>query len=516
MDIKQNFIKSLLSGGGTFILKALLSVLLIPLMVAHLGTENYGFYLLLVGLSDFMMLMDTGLTTGLIQRISHYRSVNQQEKIQEQLRIAQWLYALMVVGLIALGLLLTPVLIHSFSLSETQKKLAVWLFPLVVIDGAINLYGCYFQAVLKSHCIYHWNNIMELVQSFLVNGGSVILLLMGYGLLEIMLLRLVVTMLKNIVILNRTLQIEKHVFQWCFNISRQGVTELFSISLFAMIQQVSVVIAHNIDNFVIAAFLTMTDVTCFGLVAKLFGYMVMFCLKLTEAVFPMFAYMEAIDRTVTRQFFIRISCFINYAIGAPLIVASAFYPEIIRFLGAGQIQPGQVLGVTFVFIPLTWSVALQIPASNYLFACGRHRLQTYSSLITALCNLGLSLILIRQIGLVGVAVGTLIPHVIQHQLISIRTACQQLNISWRDYLYHVHIRNLAPLGFLAVSLAIARAMLGWYAPHLLLYAFTAIVLLMGSCVLWVALAASEEEQKLLYKYVNKYIPSFGSRWLQYE
>jgi O-antigen/teichoic acid export membrane protein len=79
----------------------------------------------------------------------------------------------------------------------------------------------------------------------------------------------------------------------------------------------------------------------------------------------------------------------------------------------------------------------QGPLGNTLLAGGRHKLVAYTALTESLVNLVLSLVLVRQYGLVGVALGTAVPIVIGNLAILLPATCRQLGMSVRRFVSDV-------------------------------------------------------------------------------
>lgn len=105
---------------------------------------------------------------------------------------------------------------------------------------------------------------------------------------------------------------------------------------------------------------------------------------------------------------------------------AAFYPQIFHFLSGGTLPVAPTIALACLLGLVSWSIVMQLPASNYLFASGMHRFQTVSSLTTALLNATTCLLLVKPLGLLGVALGIAVPHVLQHQLVTIPMARRRL------------------------------------------------------------------------------------------
>ena len=75
-SLKKDFFTGLFTGAGGFILKAGSNILLIPFLIQFLGSENFGFFIFLLTFAEFLLIMDVGLTSGLIHRLSHYLTID--------------------------------------------------------------------------------------------------------------------------------------------------------------------------------------------------------------------------------------------------------------------------------------------------------------------------------------------------------------------------------------------------------------------------------------------------------
>jgi O-antigen/teichoic acid export membrane protein len=114
---------------------------------------------------------------------------------------------------------------------------------------------------------------------------------------------------------------------------------------------------------------------------------------------------------------------------------------------SGQVL--QILMISYlVFLPMR-GVALPI-----LMGLGKPGLPTIGFLVTGLLNLGLSILLVRPLGLAGVAIGTAIPNILFAALVLMQT-CRELETPVADYLGYVVPR--ATLGALPVL-----ALLLWF------------------------------------------------------
>ena len=95
-----------------------------------------------------------------------------------------------------------------------------------------------------------------------------------------------------------------------------------------------------------------------------------------------------------------------------IFVREVFYPP----LGRGRNNSSAY--TLLLILGLSSAVSMtNITGINLVFGISKHKFATILSLCTALTNLILSLILVRHLGLVGVALGTAIPGILTSALI---------------------------------------------------------------------------------------------------
>jgi O-antigen/teichoic acid export membrane protein len=74
-----------------------------------------------------------------------------------------------------------------------------------------------------------------------------------------------------------------------------------------------------------------------------------------------------------------------------------------------------------------------MPLTNWLFAAARLRMLAAANVTEAIANVALSIILGRRFGLIGIAMGTVIPLLVVQICWVAPYACKSLNISFRRF-----------------------------------------------------------------------------------
>jgi O-antigen/teichoic acid export membrane protein len=149
---------------------------------------------------------------------------------------------------------------------------------------------------------------------------------------------------------------------------------------------------------------------------------------LNDALFPNVVDSDAAQRQDRLQMILVHGTKLSLAFAAPLCLGLIVLADslILSWVGAqfsASILPTQIL-MSVVLVRISTASANLI-----LRGAGQHRLLTYTNAGTAIVNVVLSVVLIRPLGLVGVALGTLIPVAISDAFIIYPAACRRVGLT---------------------------------------------------------------------------------------
>jgi O-antigen/teichoic acid export membrane protein len=230
------------------------------------------------------------------------------------------------------------------------------------------------------------------------------------------------------------------------------VGSILGFSLFAMLLNVGTLLAFRMDAIVIGGFLPPLFTTQFDMGNKFFDPMTSILIGVGAVVMPMAARLQATgEEPLLRAVFLKwskICLSIVLLIGIYLLVAG---PDFLgRWVGREFTEPsGQVLRVLMlsflVYLPVR-GVAFPV-----LLGLGRPRAPAIGLLLMGIVNLAISLLLVRPLGILGVAIGTAVPNVL-FALFVLHLACKDLSVPIAEYVKYVIARAvvgaLVPLGVL--------------------------------------------------------------------
>lgn len=495
----------MLSGAGSVVFKTGLNLLVIPILIQHLGLDVFGLYLLLLAILELATLLNLGLGNALISMLGHHLPETQERR--SYLAVGHAVFIGLALLILLGGLVFCFHFPERFHVQPGMADMARTSFLLMIVEAAILLYSSYNHAILLSHCAHQWTNLSDTLYYFIANAGSLVLLILGYDLTAVMSARLIGVIMRQALMTFYTWRLEPFAFRHGLVLAPRACKELFSLGGHAIVLNISIILSHKIDDLVIARFLPLSAVGLFEIVFRLLGVIIQVALKLSEGAFPLFARFKAEQSADNAKLlFLRMSSFLNIVSCLIILGIVCHYGELIRLFSAHRISPEQTWPVLLTAIPCLLSGVLQMPANALLFTWGHRKFLTVTSLIAAISNVVLSLILVQSMGVVGVALGTLIPQLIQHQAGLVRRTCVELGISAPTYLKQVH-------GALIIPLVVSYIWIQLFAPwvHSLAHAerwilFPILCACGGAFFLglsvWFAQTASPQERALFDKYVR--------------
>jgi O-antigen/teichoic acid export membrane protein len=226
---------------------------------------------------------------------------------------------------------------------------------------------------------------------------------------------------------------------------------LLTYGAFALAILVAEKLRFQSDAMVIAGLLSTTAITSFSIASRLVEYASYSVRSMAIIFTPMSSQFHAVsDFDRLRRTFVagnRACALIIFPLCATLIILGK--PIIASWVGAKYVGSYSVL--VLLLIPRTVYLA-QSTSTRILLGMGRHRWMATVLLIEGVINLGLSLLLARPFGIVGVALGTAIPMACTSLFFLPTHLCRTLNVPLRTFLVRAYRFPLAVCVPLVIAL----------------------------------------------------------------
>ena len=307
---------------------------------------------------------------------------------------------------------------HVLNITPAQAADGRSLMLIIGIYVSLGFPFSVFGGVINGFQRYDLNNIVGVGSSVVVAVVNVAMLMTGFSLVQLVVATTSVRIgayfiyRLNAYAVFRPLSLRPSLFTW------SRVRELTSFSVYVSLIDWANKLNYSIDAIIIGAYLSASAVTLWTVPQRLAEMLQRMTNQLNGVLFPVVVDSDAGQKAERlRAIFIqgtRLSLVSVVPLGASLFLLAR--PLIRAWVGPAF---DDSIIVTQILIAVVAVRVGNSTATTVLKGAGCHRLLAFSNAGAALANIGLSLLWIRHYGLIGQALGTLVPvalHVGVHPL----------------------------------------------------------------------------------------------------
>ena len=385
---------------------AVYSLAVIPLIVRGLGKSAFGVWAIATSITSYLELFNLGFGAATTKKVAEDAG---RRPDRVRVTINTGFFVLVVFGVIALVTSTvmafgTP---HWFDVPDGLRDEAVLAVLALGVLLAASVPGDSFGGALAGHQRFDLLSLSNLVQVLLTSIASVVVIVLGGGIVP-----LAVTMM--------VIGLAMHPLRWAMlrrvapdlrlsprYVDRREVRSMSALSGWFLVSQLSGTVIFRIDTVVVGAVLGVEAAAVYAVGSKLAFFCQRAARDLATLLMPHATslYHSGQEHRVREVLLdgARLSILMTFPAAIVLAVMSRETLQI--WVGDGYSGGATVLLV----LALTVAVrAFLEPTFAMLTAVGRVRTMALTVLAEAVVNSVASVILAREIGLVGVAYGTLI------------------------------------------------------------------------------------------------------------
>jgi len=458
---KRQIIKNIGSSWFALGVNIVIGIFLSPFILHRLGDAAFGLWVLIFSVTGYYGLFDLGIRSSIVRYVSKHLATGSTEEMAKLMNTTLFGYS--CIGLLCLGL--TAVLafyvntfFHIPPAFHSSSPLLIWMvgasvalgFPLGAVGG--------FLEGLQRFEILNWSNIISsLLRAVLI----VVALQRGFGLLTITFITVALPIIASVIRGFIALHLCPVLFGWKY-IDRATFRQIVHYSSTTLMIMVAGRLKFKTDELVIGSMMSAAAITYFNIGARIVDYAGMVVNGFAQNFLPVASQSEATGNlNRLRKLFVvgnRFCAFTIFPMTAMLLILGKSVIEV--WVGRKYIATSYPVLVIMI-VPSTIMFA-QAVSGRVLFGMSKHRTWAYVTLIEGVCNLILSIVLVRYYGIVGDAIGTAIPLTCSMLLFMPLHLCRLLGIRLYTYLregFALPCLVTAPL--VAVLLLMRR----WYVPH---------------------------------------------------
>jgi O-antigen/teichoic acid export membrane protein len=411
--------------------EAALGVLILPFNVAHLGKAAYGLWMLTASVTAYFSVLDLGYAGALVKFVAQYRARRDARALNEILSTAFYIFATFGVLTYAAAIGLAMYLGRLFHLAPDQVEVGRLVLLIVSVNVAAGTAFSVFGGVINGFQRYDLNNVVGTISTIVTAGVNVLVLALGYGLVELVAATTLVRVLTYAVYRANAYRVFPGLRIRASLVRRERLREMTHFSVYILIIDWANKVNYSVDALVIGMFMNTSAVAVWAVGQRVAELTQRISNQLNEVLFPTIVDCDTASRADRLQaIFIqgtRLSLATVIALAGPLALMAR--PLVQAWVGpdfAGSAIVLQLLAMTVIV-----RVA-SATANTLLKGAGQHRLVAFTNALTALSNLGLSIAIITPLGLPGVAIGTLVPVCLASTVVVFPAGCRRVGLSLRE------------------------------------------------------------------------------------
>lgn len=405
----------------------LIGIFMLPFNVAHLGQSAYGLWILVASVTVYFSLFDMGYGVAQVKFAAKYRAEGNTTALNE---IASTMFCMFSgVGLFTflLAILITLNLGRFFPLTPEQVRTGRIVLLFISAYVSLGFPFSVFGGIVNGFQRQYLNGAVAFVTAIAVAVVNVIVLLAGYGLPELVAATTGVRILSYLAYaLNAyrvfpALRIRPKYFK------RDRLREVTGFSIFILVIDLANKLNYSTDAIVIGAFLGTAAVAVWAVAQRLIEIVQRITDQLNAVLFPVVVDNSTVQRTDRLQKILVQGTRLSLGMVVPLatVLGLTARPLVLIWVG-----PQFAESVNVIYI-LSIMVALRVGNSTsavVLKGSGLHKFLAFANISMAVGNLVLSVILVQFYGLIGVALGTLIPMIVISMFVVFPAACRRVEL----------------------------------------------------------------------------------------
>lgn len=400
--------RSICSNWLGLVAMAACTAFLTPIMIHHLGAVDYGVWVLAGSLLDYYGLLDIGMRGAMFRYVGMFRGGDARPEIDRTFSSALFIVIVTAVVICFVSIAVAHFLPRAMTLHATSPRVLGWVLLLLGFSIAVTFPVRMLATYISAHQRWDLFNAAGTAAVLTRAAAIIVVLKLGYGVMAVAAATLVVAVLslgQHIVFLRIA---DPGVRVSATLISRKRIGDLFGFSVRSLLVSIGDYLRFYSDSAVIAAVLNVALVTPFSVATRLVE-----CFKsvVISAGGPVLGSMTELDgrrrQDESRALLLRATRMLSLlsVLGGVLLLVDG---RMLLRLWVGPELSSAYPILAILAAGYTINLALH-PMLLIVVAKGQHGPLGAWTIAEGLVNIGLSIVWGRSYGLLGIAMGTVVP-----------------------------------------------------------------------------------------------------------
>ena len=444
-----------------------------------------------------MNLLDLGMRGAVTRFVSKGATQQNHEEASEAVSTALWIRLWISLAIICAGLVISALASHIFKIPVELQRPARIVIVISAFTVALNLWCGVFGGVLAALHRFEITSSITIGQTLFRAVGIIFFLKTGHSIVALATLDMCLAMVANAA----TIAFSTYMYRQLRVIFKvpnpQTLRKIWNYSFYAFVISIAVQVAYYSDNLVVGTYLAPAAVTYYAIGGMIIAYARVIVSSMSATFTPLASSYEAGGRQQSLQNLAIQGTRVALLISLPIELALFFRGHTFIRLWMGEqyaVASGTVLQILLLSVAFS---SANSTVCGIMYGMEKHKRLAIWGSIEAGANLLVSLILVRKMGIYGVAWGSAIPSVIIESFLWPRYTSKLIGLPVRTFLSQTWLRSsvvVVPFG-----LACILAERFWPAPNLLMF-FLQIALLVPLVPMVTAIVFRAESLDLIRKW----------------
>ncbi len=384
----------------SYVWPMIFSIFITPIVVIKLGIKDYGVYILINTITSILYLLAFGIGTSTVKYISEYRSTRQNEKMQNLVYSMNSIF--LIIGFIGLlCFVITGFAIDFFSQTPDGYHY-VAIFTLAGIFFMISSISSIFDLIAMALQRYDIGTKVSIISLTISNLGILVIASLGYKLLPIMTFQIIVIIF-TVYAMRRLC---RKVFEYShlrYLWNKEEIIKSYKFGLSVFLTDIANSSLVYLDKILIPIFLGPIQLTYYSLPGSIATKISGISNSLSGVLLPITTSLnsinnlEAIKTLYIRS--IRLITILSSSLAISIIVLS---DKILTYWLNEDFAQKSII-ILIILTVTHFFISLQIPVTKFLLALGKTKFISLMSVMMAVINAVLLVLLLPKYGIIGAA-----------------------------------------------------------------------------------------------------------------
>lgn len=445
MNIIKKIVLNISSNYLGAIVNIVVALILTPLLVRHLGDIGFGVWITISTIIIFIGYIDLGLGDAIVKYVAEYKEVSDENTLQKTIGTALSIYLILGVVALILSLFISIFVTSFFNIPSDYTEVArtgLMFFGLLLL---IEFPSTALYSIIEGHQRYDILNIVGIISTIIEALATVVLVLLDYGLLEIIQLSLAVSALEFIA----ALLIIHHAFP---NISLK--IKKIDIAIFLKLKRFSFWVFMfdlmsdgwvHLQKLIIPILFYTSLTTHYSIAIMLASIMVVAVDPLVNVIFPLVSALDAKNDQKNLQKVLLYGTKCAMAIALPAFTYVLILAKPLIALLFGDEYPDTVYNLIQIMVYSFLATTSILPAISLLTGIGRMKKMFFFSLAECFSVILLIALTKNALGIYSIAFSFAVANIVFSFGLILPYTCKAINLPFVYFLKESLLKPIVPI-----------------------------------------------------------------------